>query len=116
MKAIGLVSLVTGFACNAIESPTSPPTNSCPSNPCSVYLQAGAAPTCTSGACLVTAPDTGLVFVVDLPLTAGYAPGATFAVLFDQFLADAQKNPVSDCPGCAELPAFVPVQGGYFID
>jgi hypothetical protein len=117
MKAIGLVSLVTGFACNAIESPTSPPTNSCPSNPCSQYVQAGAAPTCTSGACLVTTPDTGLVFIVELPLTAGFAPGSTFAVLFDQFLADAPQSVVPGCdpPSCAALPAFVPVQGGYFI-
>jgi hypothetical protein len=122
MKAIGLVAVlaavVTGVGCNAIESQTSPPMNSCPLNPCSQYVQAGAAPTCTSGACLVTTSDTGLVFIVDLPLTAGYAPGTTFAVLFDQFLADAQQNAVSGCapPNCAALPPFVPVQGGYFID
>lgn len=126
MKPLGLVSILTplvlGAGCNAIESPTSPPTNSCPANPCTAYVQAGDAPTCISGACLVTTPDTGLVFILDLPLTAAYAPGLTFTVLFDQLLAsvplnDAALNAVPGCDaGCAALPAFVPVQGGYFID
>ncbi len=119
MKAFGLATLMAlaaGAACNAIESPVSPPANACPSNPCSGYVQAGAQPSCTSGACLVTASATGLVLVVALPLTSGYAPGSTFVALYDQFLADAQAHPMLGCPGCASLPEFVSVQGAYLID
>src|SRR5580658_445163 len=118
MKAFGLatgMALAAGAACNAIESPVSPPANTCPSNPCSAYMQAGAQPSCTSGACLVTASATGLVLVVALPLTSGYAPGATFVTLYDQFLAEAQAHPMMGCPGCASLPEFVSVQGAYLI-
>src|SRR5580658_10225362 len=118
MKAFGLatgMALAAGAACNAIESPVSPPANACPSNPCSAYVQAGAQPSCTSGACLVTAPATGLVLVVVLPLTSGYAPGSTFVTMYDQFLADAQAHSMPGCPGCASLPEFVSVQGAYLI-
>src|SRR5580700_515156 len=119
MNTFGLapvVMLVAGSACNAIESPVSPPANACPSSPCSAYVQAGPQPSCSSGACLVSAPATGLVLVVALPLTSGYAPGSTFVTLYDQFLAEAQAHAMPQCLNCASLPDFVSVQGAYLIN
>src|SRR5579863_929153 len=119
MKAFGLaaaMALAAGAACNAIEVPVSPPANACPSSPCSAYMQAGAQPSCSSGACLVNAAATGLVLVVALPLTSGYAPGSTFVTLYDQFLAEAQAHATPQCLNCASLPDFVSVQGAYLIN
>jgi hypothetical protein len=110
------MTLAAGAACNPIESPPSPPVNSCPSNPCSAYVQSGPQPTCTSGVCLVTAAATGLVLVVELAETSGFAPGGTFAAPLDEFLA-AQQRPIAGCvpPHCASLPSFVSVEGAYLI-
>ncbi len=117
MQASGLaiVASVAAAACNAIPSTTSAPANTCSSTECAAYVQPGSQPSCTSGACLVTTQATGLVVIVDLPLTAGYAPGATFAAPYDQFVADAQMHPIPGCAGCAALPTFVPVEGAYLI-
>jgi hypothetical protein len=129
MQAFGLaivVSLAAGAACNAIPPTTSAPANTCSSSECSAYVQPGPQPSCTlvsttrglppSGLCLVPGQATGLAIIVELPLTAGYAPGATFATLYDPFVAGAQAHPIAECPGCAALPAFVPVQGAYLIN
>jgi hypothetical protein len=119
------VTLAVGTACNAIESAPGAPVNSCPLNPCSAYVQTGSQPTCTSGACLVTAPATGLVLMVEMPVTSGFAPGGTFVTLLDPFLAESQGHPIPGClpPNndnpllvtCAALPPFVSVQGAYLI-
>lgn len=111
------MTLAAGAACNPIESPPSPPVNSCPLNPCSAYVQPGPQPSCNSGVCLVTAAATGLVLVVELPETSGFAPGGTFAAPLDEFLAAAPQGPIAGCvpPHCASLPAFVSVQGAYLI-
>lgn len=129
MHASGLAimaSVAAGAACNAIPSTTSAPANTCSSSECSTYVQSGPQPSCTlvsttrglppSGVCLVPGQATGLAIIVGLPLTAGYAPGATFAALYDPFVAEAQAHPIPECLGCAALPAFVPVQGAYLID
>jgi hypothetical protein len=110
-------ALAVGVSCNSIESPISPPVNSCTASPCFAYMQPGTQPGCVSGACLVTAPVAGLVVVIDLPVASSFAPGSTFAVGFDEIFDAVRQHPIEGCDAstCASLPAFVPVQDGYLI-
>ena len=107
---------VLAAACSSIQPPTqtSIQINSCPDFPCGAYLQRGPYPACQQGTCVVAAPTTGLILVVNLPQDSFFAPGRTFAIPFEHLFDNATSGCVP--PTCARLPPATLVSGMYLID
>jgi hypothetical protein len=120
---LGALEFAGAIACGSIKAPPglAAPVNACPEYSCAGYVQSGTTPaSCVGGACIVPGPTDGIVLLIALPQDSGFAPGRTFALDFNEFVAGP---PPSTPPmaalcatgGCATLPGYAAIKGQYGV-
>jgi hypothetical protein len=117
-----LMPLGFALACSPIQPPAASgdPVNACSGSACAAYEQAGPAPYCAGGACLVAASSSSLdsiIFVISLAEDSYFAPQTTFVVPY-KHLGDPPSTPSTTCvwPTCGHLPEGAGVMGSYVMN
>jgi hypothetical protein len=100
--ALTVIAFGAAPACEPLPptpEPAAPP-NECPKYACDAYVQAGVAPSCSAGTCVVGSPVPNVLLVVGLPSYSASGPGQTVLLSVNGAIAAAK--------GCAAIPDCTP--------
>jgi hypothetical protein len=116
-----LVAFVNFVGCAPVHGAPQkkPATNACSEQACEAYApSAGLSPTCNNGRCeFVTTPSFDFTIVVNVPTTAFYAAGQTFAISGATLFNRSNAGSSSPCPvtSCLPLPNVGDASGTYTV-
>ncbi|MCL2725003.1 MAG: carboxypeptidase-like regulatory domain-containing protein [Polyangiaceae bacterium] len=125
VKAAFVMTCAALFGCTPVQGTPQkrPSTNACSTEQeCSAYAPSetsSLSPTCNEGRCefVADAPSFDFTIVINMPSTASYAAGQTFAIPSSTLFKRSNAGPTSTCPvtSCLPLPNFGDASGSYTV-